>query len=181
MWSVRKGLAGCALNPTERKVLTVSLQGEQMFLTELSQIHGNLQLLKGHVFKRGCVGHRVQHITLYSVTLKSTEGWSWHPRQHKFYSSRWAKDDPFVFIVCQMEGSTRKTSRLKGCDLGDLPASWLFWGLFLSPCTYVSFTQQLFHPCYSLQYLDQRDLSRRDVNVIKSALGHKVNKLRKDV
>ncbi|KAM7324781.1 hypothetical protein ACRRTK_017086 [Alexandromys fortis] len=43
----RQGLTCCVLNPTERRVLTVYLQGEQMFPSNRAKFRSNLQQLKG--------------------------------------------------------------------------------------------------------------------------------------
>lgn len=54
VWLDRQGLSCCVLNPTERRVLTVYLRGEQMFPSNWAKFWGNLQQLKGHVFERLC-------------------------------------------------------------------------------------------------------------------------------
>lgn len=51
----------CVLKPTERKVLTVYLQGKQMFQSNGAKFWSNLQQLKGHAFKRFC---RTQAVTV---------------------------------------------------------------------------------------------------------------------
>lgn len=65
----RQGLTCCVLNPTERRVLTVYLQGEQMFPSNRAKFRSNLQQLKGHAFKRLCRTQAVAVRALYCCFL----------------------------------------------------------------------------------------------------------------
>ena len=75
VWLDRQGLTCCVLNPTERRVLTVYLQGEQMFRSNWAKFWGNLQQLKGHAFKRLC---RTQAVTAHTLRVAFGAGFLLH-------------------------------------------------------------------------------------------------------
>ena len=71
VWLDRQGLTCCVLNPTEKKVHTVYLQGEQMFPSNRAKFWGNLQQLKGHVFKRSCRTQAAAQCVLFTAAFQS--------------------------------------------------------------------------------------------------------------